>query len=46
MDIVNCIKNYDVICFCETKCDDVKMSNVKVNLEDISFDITFKKYIN
>ncbi len=32
MDFVNFIKDYNVICLCETKCDDADMINVK-NME-------------
>ena len=42
VDFVNFIQDFDVICLCETKCDDTDMINVKKNMENIGFDIVFK----
>lgn len=41
-DFVNFIKYYDVLCFCETKTDDVDMLSVKDVLERNGFDSVFK----
>ena len=41
-DFVNFMKCYDVLCFCETKADDVDMLSVKDVMEENAFDIIFK----
>ena len=41
-DFVNFIIDYDVICFTETKCDDIDMINIKDRMENNGFDIVFK----
>ena len=36
------IRDYDIVCMCETRCDDVDMEDVKVTMEDIGFGIIYK----
>ena len=46
MDFVYFIQDFDVICLCETKCDDTDIINVKGIMENIGFDIVFKNRSN
>ena len=41
-DFVKFIDDYDVICFTETKCDNVDMINIKDRMENNGFDIVSK----
>ena len=38
-EFTDLIKCYDVICMCETKCDDVDMINVSTRMDEIGYDI-------
>lgn len=35
-------RGYDILCMCETKCDDVDMVNVREEMLNIGFDIVYK----
>ena len=37
-----CIMNYDILCMCETRCDDADMSNIINVMVDKRFDIVYK----
>ena len=41
-EFVSMLKNYDVICMCETRCDDADMNNVRDKMEELGFNIVFK----
>ena len=41
-DFVGFINDCDIICFTETKCDDVDMINMKYRMENHGFDIVYK----
>ena len=41
-EFIELLKKYDVICMCETRCDDVDMKNVKDKIENIGFNIVYK----
>ena len=41
-DFVGFINDCDIICFTETKCDDVDMINMKDRMENHGFDIVYK----
>ena len=36
------ISNYDVVCMCETRCDDADTNNIKEIMENHGFDIVYK----
>ena len=42
VDFVGFINDCDIICFIETKCDDVDMINMKDRMENHGFDIVYK----
>lgn len=42
VDFVRYIQSYYIICFCETKCDDTDIVNVKEKMESIGYDVVFK----
>lgn len=42
VDFITKCKEYDIICLCETRCDDTDMNNVKVDMETLGYDIVYK----
>ena len=41
-DFMNFIMNYDVVCMCETRCDDADTKNIKNVLEKAGFNFVYK----
>ena len=35
-------KKYDIICMSETRCDDVDMNDIEVNMNNLGYDVVFR----
>ena len=42
VDFTEKCQKYDILCTCETRCDDVDMNNVKADMDTLGFDVIYK----